>query len=133
MSRPFLFNAFIYAQAGIMLDSIPAPGAYFSYSILNQYTVTCTNAPRPSPNPSPFIFSINFIYYMNKIVVVILDNLCQLFYLNLFSKHKYLILRRNPNPIFFIFDFVNEILFCQLNTLGNSWKYQDFMYQVREI
>ena len=82
MSRPFLFNAFIYAQAGIMLDSIPAPGANFSYSIHQKREQKIEQTPEPSPNPSPFIFSINFIYYSsnlilkNKILIKLLIDKC---------------------------------------------------------
>ena len=46
------------SQAGIMLDSIPAPGDEFSFSILVSWFESSSNAPRPSPNPSQFIFSI---------------------------------------------------------------------------
>ena len=46
------------SQAGIMLDSIPAPEDEFSFSILVSWFESSSNAPRHSPNPSPFIFLI---------------------------------------------------------------------------
>ena len=53
----------LHPQAGIMLDSIPAPGDEFSFSIFTPESPSTQTVPRPSPNPSPFIFSIKLIYY----------------------------------------------------------------------